>query len=111
MSQSLSSILVHLVFSTKLREPFITADIEPELHAYLVAVFRACKSPSLLVGGTKDHVHALFALSRTVTVAGVVEEIKKSSSRWMKTRALNSAGFTGRLGMALFQSDNPVWSI
>jgi len=102
MSQSLSSILVHLVFSTKLREPFITADIEPELHAYLVAVFRACKSPSLLVGGTKDHVHALFALSRTATVAGVVEEIKKSSSRWMKTKGTEFRGFHWQAGYGAF---------
>lgn len=54
MAQSLSSILIHLVFSTKNREPFITPEIEPQLHAYMVTIFQGCKSPSLLVGGTQD---------------------------------------------------------
>jgi hypothetical protein len=47
MPQSLTSILIHLVFSTKNREPFITPAIEPELHPYMAKIFRALKSPSL----------------------------------------------------------------
>ena len=86
MPQSLSSILIHLVFSTKLREPFISSEIEPELHAYLATVFRECNSPALSIGGDQDHVHTLFALSRTWTTADVVEEVKKRSSKWIKTK-------------------------
>jgi putative transposase len=62
MPQSLSSILIHLVFSTKNREFFITPAIEPELQAYMASIFRALKSPSLTIGGIADHVHILFAL-------------------------------------------------
>jgi REP element-mobilizing transposase RayT len=102
MAQSLSSILIHLVFSTKLREPLIDSEIEPQLHAYLAVVFRECKSPSLLVGGTSDHVHALFALSRTATVADVVEEVKKSSSKWMKTKGKALRGFQWQAGYGAF---------
>ena len=87
MPQSLSSILVHLVFSTKFREPFIKPEIEPELHAYLSVVFRECKSPSLLIGGTPDHIHALFALYRTWTVADVVEELRRVPRNGSKVRA------------------------
>jgi REP element-mobilizing transposase RayT len=61
MPQSLSSILVHLVFSTKNREPFIKPAIESELHPYMAKMFRALKSPSLAIDGTTDHVHILFA--------------------------------------------------
>jgi REP element-mobilizing transposase RayT len=86
MPQSLSSILIHLVFSTKNRERLISAVIEPELHAYLAAVFHECKSPALAIGGHEDHIHALFALSRSATVADVVEEVKKRSSKWIKTK-------------------------
>ena len=46
MSQSLSSILIHLVFSTKNREPLITLAIETELHRYMATIFREVKSPS-----------------------------------------------------------------
>ena len=69
MPQSLSSILVHLVFSTKNREPYITTEIEPELHAYIATVFRECHSPALIINGTANHLHTLFTLSRTITVA------------------------------------------
>ena len=79
MPQSLSQVLVHAVFSTKNREPMI-----PRLHAYLATVLNDIDCPSLQVGGTADHIHALFALSRTHTIANVIKEIKIVSSQWMK---------------------------
>jgi putative transposase len=76
MSQSLSSVLIHLVFSTKNREPFITPAIETELHPYMARIFRELKSPSLAIDGTADHVHILFSMARVVTIADIVEESK-----------------------------------
>jgi len=86
MSQSLSSVLVHLVFSTKNREPFITAAVETELHPYMATIFRELKSPSLAIDGTTDHIHILFSLGRVVTIADIVEEVKTSTSKWIKTK-------------------------
>ena len=86
MSQSLSSVLVHLVFSTKNREKFITEESEIELHKYLATTFRECDSPALLVGGEADHIHSLFALSRRWAIADLVREVKASSSKWMKSK-------------------------
>ena len=59
---------------------------EIELHKYLAATFRACDSPALLVGGDTDHIHSLFALSRTWAIADLVREVKASSSKWMKSK-------------------------
>lgn len=73
MPQSLSAVLIHLVFSTKNRERFILPTVEAELHPYLATIFREHDSPSLVVGGAADHIHALFVLGRTVTIAEVVE--------------------------------------
>ena len=75
---------MHLVFSTKNREPFIAADVRPRLHGYIVGILDHLKSPSIQTGGVADHVHILFALGRTVSQAEIVEEVKKSSSKWMK---------------------------
>jgi REP element-mobilizing transposase RayT len=86
MPQSLSSILVHLVFSTKNREPFIKPALEPELHPYMATIFRALKSPSLAIDGTTDHVHILFCLGRVIKIADLVEEVKTGSSKWIKTK-------------------------
>jgi putative transposase len=84
MPQSLSRVLIHLVFSTKNREPFIATDVRPQLHGYIVGILDHLKSPSIQTGGVGDHVHILFALGRTITQAQIVEEVKKSSSKWMK---------------------------
>jgi len=108
MPQSLCSILVHLIFSTKNREPFITPAIESELHPYLAKVLRELKSPSLALNGTSDHIHVLFALGRVITVAELVEEIKTSSSKWIKTKGRELRNFHWQRGYGAFsvgQSD------
>ncbi len=102
MPQSLSSILIHLVFSTKNREPLITEAVEPELHQYLGGIFRNQKCPSLLIGGYYDHIHALFLLSRTMAVADLVGEVKSSSSKWIKTKGKEFAGFQWQAGYGAF---------
>ncbi|MEK7728043.1 MAG: IS200/IS605 family transposase [candidate division KSB1 bacterium] len=86
MPQSLASISVHLIWSTKNREPFIKPEIEKELFSYMAGIFRAHESPALTINGTEDHVHNLVILSRKITVAKLVEEVKKSSSKWIKTK-------------------------
>lgn len=102
MSQSLSSILVHLVFSTKNREPFITPIIEAELHPYMSTILRELKSPSLAIDGTSDHVHMLFSLARVITVADLVEELKTSTSKWIKTKGREFSNFYWQRGYGAF---------
>ena len=102
MSQSLSSVLVHLVFSTKNREPFITPIIETELHPYMATIFRELKSPSLAIDGTTDHVHILFSLARVVTIADIVEEVKTSTSKWIKTKGREFRNFYWQRGYGAF---------
>ena len=102
MSQSLSSILIHVVFSTKNREPFITPIIETELHPYMATIFRELKSPSLAIDGTTDHVHILFSLARVVTIADIVEEIKTSTLKWIKTKGREFRNFHWPRGYGAF---------
>jgi REP element-mobilizing transposase RayT len=102
MPQSLSSILIHLVFSTKNREPFIAPAIETELYPYLATIFREHDSPSLIIDGTADHIHVLFALARTITVADLVEEVKTGSSRWIKIKGREFKNFHWQRGYGAF---------
>ncbi len=101
MPQSLSKVLVHLIFSTKHREPLLYPIIRPRLHAYLVGILDNLDSPSLQTGGVTDHVHLLFALSRTLSQADLVEELKKSSSKWMKAEG-GVPGFSWQAGYVAF---------
>ena len=102
MAQSLSSVLIHLVFSTKVREPFITPAIEPELHPYIAKVLRELKSPSLAIDGTSDHLHILFSLSRVITIAQLVEEVKTNTSKWIKTKGREFRTFHWQRGYGAF---------
>ena len=102
MPQSLASVLIHLVYSTKNREPVLTPEIEPELYAYQAAVFREMDCPALIINGTADHVHALFRLARTIAICDLVEEVKKRSSKWIKTKDTTFARFQWQLGYGAF---------
>ncbi len=100
MPQSLSKVLVHLIFSTKHRQPLISEVIRPRLHAYMVGVLDNLKSPSIQTGGTSDHVHSLCILSRTISQADLIEELKKSSSKWMKAEGV--LAFSWQAGYGVF---------
>jgi len=103
MPQSLSQIYIHLVFSTKIRQPFIADEIAPDLYAYMAKVFYdECRSPAKLIGGVEDHIHALFNLSRTWCMADVVEAVKTSTSKWMKTQDTSLRHFSWQTGYGVF---------
>ena len=102
MAQSLSRLLIHLVFSTKNRVPALTPEIRTELHGYLAAVLRNHQCPALEVGGVTDHVHILLVLARTKTVAKVAETLKTSSSKWLKTQSGEFGGFFWQAGYGAF---------
>ena len=101
MPQSLSTVLVHLVFSTKHREPIIAPEIRPRLHAYMAGILDNLKSPSLQTGGVADHVHSLFLLHRTISQADLIEEVKKSATKWMKAEG-GVPRFTWQAGYGAF---------
>jgi REP element-mobilizing transposase RayT len=102
MPQSLARILVHLIFSTKNREPFLNVDLRAELHPYLSAVLNHDGCPAIEVGGVEDHVHLLFGLSRTLTIAQVVENVKTSSSKWIKVKDASLSHFYWQAGYGAF---------
>ena len=102
MSQSFSKIYCHIVFHTKNNIKFIREDIEDELYAYLGGVLRNCKSISFQIGGTSDHIHILCTLPRTMAPADLAEELKKSTSKWMKTKGSNYRDFYWQEGYGAF---------
>ncbi|MGA3171596.1 MAG: IS200/IS605 family transposase [Chthoniobacteraceae bacterium] len=102
MPQSLSSVIIHIIFSTKNREGWIDRDLRPRLHAYLATIGRDNGSDVYRAGGAMDHVHLLATLPRTVTQAGFLEEIKKHSSRWVKEINPKYGGFAWQRGYGAF---------
>jgi putative transposase len=103
MAQSLSRIWAHLIFSTKDRFPFLSDEaIRRDMHAYLATVLRSHDCETLSVGGARDHVHALFALSRKYSIAEIVKEVKRTSSGWIKVISRTHSKFHWQNGYGAF---------
>ena len=103
MPQSLAQIYLHIVYSTKHRKPFLKDEkIFQDAHAYLAETCNNLDCPALIVGGVEDHVHLLFAHSRTATVADVVKELKRGSTVWLKSKAPALSEFAWQNGYGVF---------
>ena len=103
MSQSLAKILIHVVFATKERIPFLRNQIlREELHRYLGGILsnRGCQPIS--VGGPADHVHLLAALSRTEAASELIKELKRGSGAWLKANHADLRTFAWQNGFGIF---------
>jgi putative transposase len=107
MSQSLSKIYVHIIFSVKNREPLIQDTIKEELFNYLGGICKNLECYPIQVGGYRDHVHILYILSKKVTLVKLLEDIKSSSSKWIKTKGEMFSNFYWQSGYGAF-SVNPT---
>jgi len=102
MSQSLVKNLIHLVYSTKHRQPWMPKEHRVGLFAYQAGILKEWDSPAIVIGGAADHVHALFALSKNHALKTIVEEAKKGSSKWMKIDGPKNSDFYWQAGYAAF---------
>jgi putative transposase len=102
VAQTLVSIIVHVIFSTKNREALITPEIEPELFAYMGGILKNHESRLLDAGGTADHVHLLVSQSKNLSLSSLMKEVKKSSSSWVKTKGRGFRNFHWQDGYGAF---------
>jgi putative transposase len=102
MSQSLVKNQIHLIYSTKGRQPWITDDHRDGLFKYQAGILKEWDSPAILIGGAEDHVHTLFVLSKNHALKRIVEEVKKGSSKWMKSDGPENPDFFWQYGYAAF---------
>jgi putative transposase len=89
-AQTITQILLHLVFSTKNRVDLITPAIETDLYSYLGGITRNLKCPLIAAGGTPNHVHLLVVFGKTVTLADLLMHTKKDSSKWLKSKGIRN---------------------
>ena len=102
MGQSLNKIYVHLVFSTKHRNPLITDSIQDELFSYLGGICKGLECNPIQVGGYRDHVHILCLLSKKIALMKLVEEVKSIPQNGLKQKVANSKIFIGKMDMERF---------
>jgi REP element-mobilizing transposase RayT len=104
MAQSLANVLVHLVFSTKERRPFIKDDVRGKLHAYIIGVLGNHDSPSIETNSAEDHIHVLFKFSKNWALAKVIEQVKSASSGWLKEQGAWYSDFYWQRGYGAFSA-------
>lgn len=103
MSQSLAKIVVHAVFSTKERRPFLRdISLRTELHSFIGGILNGRDCQAIIVGGVEDHVHLLCTLSRTCDAASLIKEVKRGSALWLKTKSPDLGNFAWQNGYGIF---------
>jgi REP element-mobilizing transposase RayT len=103
MPQSLAAVWLHLIFSTKDRQPYFQqAELRERVHSYLGGVVNGLGCHCLMVGGATDHVHLLLGMSRTLTIADVVRDTKRASSLWIKDADRACSDFEWQKGYGVF---------
>ena len=103
MPQSLSAVFVHLIFSTKNRDPLLTPrPLAMDTHSYLAGISSRPGCHPVLFNGVEDHVHLLVQLSRTVTQADLVKELKRASTLWLREQSPSTAAFSWQGGYGIF---------
>jgi putative transposase len=102
MSQSLSQLYTHIVFHTKHNQDLIKADVENELYAYLGGILKSNKCVPIIINGIENHLHILCILSKNIALADLLEQLKRNSSRWIKTKGAHYANFAWQGGYGAF---------
>jgi len=96
-------IYVHIVFSTKNRQPFLSdREFRARTHAYMVGICKNLESPSLLIGGVEDHVHILCRHSKSGDVSTLVRELKRDTTKWIKKNNPQLQDFYWQAGYGAF---------
>ena len=111
MSQSLSKLYVHIVFHTKFNQKLIKDEIKPELYAYMGSIIKDNSSIPIIINGIEDHVHILCMMSKNIALSKLVEEVKKHSSRWIKTKGNAYKNFSWQGGYGGFSVSPSIHDI
>jgi REP element-mobilizing transposase RayT len=102
MSQSLSKLYTHIVFHTKHNQDLIKTDVEIELYAYMGGVLKENKCVPIAINGIENHIHVLCIQSKNIALSDLLEELKRNSSRWIKTKGSNYVDFAWQGGYGGF---------
>ena len=102
MANTFTSLHVHVVFSTKNRERWLTPEVEEEVWRYLGGICRAHQFTAVQVGGVEDHVHLLLGCPATVALSDFMKRLKGESSKWASGKFPRWAGFSWQDGYGAF---------
>ena len=102
MPGTYSQLLLHIVFSTKGRVPWITSDLAERLYPYMGGIVRAERGVLYDIGGIEDHVHLYLRWRPDGSVSDLMRIVKSKSSRWIHETFPALGGFAWQEGYSVF---------
>ncbi|MBL7766906.1 MAG: IS200/IS605 family transposase [Chitinophagaceae bacterium] len=105
MANTYSSIVIHAVFVVKYRKALIDPSWKSKLIGVITELFLETECPSIIVNGTSDHIHCLFRLKTSISVAGVMKIVKAKSSKWINENHFLTSRFEWQKGYSAFSCD------
>lgn len=102
MANTYINILIHAVFSTKNREPWLASSLRERLYPYICGIARGNGLKALCIGGTDNHVHILLSLDSTTSIAKAIQFIKGGSSKWIHETFSDQKQFSWQEGYGAF---------
>ncbi|MCL5004988.1 MAG: IS200/IS605 family transposase [Acidobacteria bacterium] len=102
MAHTYTDLLIHVLFSTEKRQPFLDKELRPKLFNYMSGILKRIGCTPLLINGINDHVHALFVIPPTLCVAEVIEKLKANSSKWVHETFPHKRHFAWQAGYTAF---------
>lgn len=110
-NMSFVKIWVHLVFSTKNRENYLTKNIKHDVHKHII---ENCKDKGIFlqaINGMSEHLHCLISLGKDQTIAQVVQLIKGESSFWINKYQITPSKFSWQddyFAISVSESNVPI---
>ena len=86
MGSTLTTLLFHVIFSTKSRTPMINSEMRDELYSYMGGIIKRHGGVLLKAGGIDDHVHLIIKLKPVYALSEIIQKIKGSSSKWINEK-------------------------
>lgn len=102
MAHTYTNLLIHALFSTKDRRPLLDTRIKTDLFSYMGGIISQLKGKPVLINGPSDHVHLLFVLPTTLSLADMMEKLKANSSKWAKANSPRGSLFAWQEGYTAF---------
>ena len=102
MAHTYTSVLVHVIFATKDRQPYLDGDVGPRVFAYMGGILREMGSTPILINGPADHVHGLVTVPPTVATSDLMRTLKANSSRWVHEQFPRLKSFAWQTGYGAF---------
>src|SRR5713101_9950227 len=111
MPHTFASLLVHVIFSTKNRQPDLSPDLASRLFPYMGGIVKELKGAALIINGPADHVHLLLSIPATASIADMLRVVKTNSSRWVHEQFPARRGFGWQAGYGAFTVSDSRWSM